>query len=82
MEEARVGSWLRGSGGGLDGAINNTVTSVAKDGDELECTVINERSEGWWARGAIEYREEKKKENGEPEPRRKEREVDLGRSKQ
>lgn len=31
---------------------------------------------------AIENREEKKKENGEPEPRRKEREVDLGRSKQ
>lgn len=53
MEEAldRVGSWLRGSGGGLDGAIDDTVASVAKDGDELECTIIDERSEGWRTRG-------------------------------
>lgn len=53
MEEALdcVGSWLRGSGGGLDGAIDDTVTSVAKDRIDLECTIIDERSEGWWAGG-------------------------------
>lgn len=57
MEEVLdpVGSWLCGSGGGLDGVIDDTVTSVAKDGDELECTIIDERCEGWWARGGIEY---------------------------